>query len=229
MFFGIDLRLASVSVLGMTIQDGLSLVTGWGTAPLAEDHFDGQSIKNIDGLAASIRDALVKANFKRNLKYPCASVAIPQEKIISKILPFSISLKKRELEDFALIKMAQYLPFPLSETYLDFAVLGNSLNQPGMQDVLIVASHQEEVNPRVEAIARAGVRVAAVDVDVFAAQRCLNWLQEEEIPEGQGVIKMLMSRAGPSPRSSATHSSAVITACGLALKGQRKGRGCDGN
>lgn len=66
----------------------------------------------------------------------------------------------------------QYVPYPLTRMYLDYMVLGNSVNQPGQMDVLMVAAPKALVNKQVKAVKMADLVPVIVDVAPLSAANC---------------------------------------------------------
>lgn len=79
-------------------------------------------------------------------------------------------MTQSELEMTLMEEAEQYIPFDINDVYLDFFILGESLERSDMMDVLFVASKKEMVDDYSSAIRNAGLKPMVVDVDVFALE-----------------------------------------------------------
>ncbi len=86
------------------------------------------------------------------------------------------------MEDQILVEADQYVPYSLDEVNLDFEVQGITENDPEMVDVLLAASRRENVEDRVEALAKAGLEASIVDVEAFAMENAFS-VFSEQLPE----------------------------------------------
>lgn len=88
-------------------------------------------------------------------------------------------MSERELRDAVAVQADQLLPFDRSSGVMDCQILEAAQGaEEEMMKVLLVAARKEEIQRRVDLVARAGYEVAAVDVDAFSALAC--FLTEEE-------------------------------------------------
>ena len=77
-----------------------------------------------------------------------------------------------------MIEADQHVPYPLDEVNFDFEVQGINRNNPEMVDVLLVVSRRENVNDRVEALLKAGLKTSIVDVESFAMENTFSLLSD---------------------------------------------------
>jgi type IV pilus assembly protein PilM len=74
----------------------------------------------------------------------------------------------KELQEQVFWEAEQYLPFDVSEVYLDFQVL--SRTKSGTTDVVLVAAKKGSVDSYIGAIEQSGLKAKIVDLDTFALQ-----------------------------------------------------------
>lgn len=159
-------------------------VEGYGREPLPSDALDGNVIKDTEAVANCIKKLCERA--KLNCKQ--VALAVPDSAVISKIVQINDGLNDAEMEELVIIEADKYIPYPIDEINLDFEILGHSTKNSAMLDVLIVASRAENVNSRVEAIARAGLEARVVDVESYAVERAAQQLTNELPAGGQDKI-----------------------------------------
>jgi type IV pilus assembly protein PilM len=84
-------------------------------------------------------------------------------------------MTERELRDAVEVQADQLLPFDRSSVIIDSQILESTQGEDEeMMRVLLVAVRHDEVDKRLELVRRAGIEVAAVDVDAFAALACFS-------------------------------------------------------
>lgn len=110
-------------------------------------------------------------NLRDNLKISPkgAATAVSGHSVIVKKAEIS-TMSRSELEQTLMIEAEQYIPFDINDVYLDFHILGESLERQDMMDVLFVASKKELVDDYSSVIKNAGLKPMIVDVDVFAIE-----------------------------------------------------------
>ncbi len=154
-------------------------VEGYGSASLPENAMEGNTIKDIDAVASSIRKVISNAHFSSKL----VALAVPDSSAISKIIQVNDGLSQQEIEEVVVAEADKYIPYPIDEINIDFSVIGPSVKNTAMVDVLIVASRTENVSNRLEVIARAGLEAKIVDVESYAVERA-SQLLKQELPAG---------------------------------------------
>ena len=171
----IDISSAAVKLLELS-KTGASLrVESFAVAPLhQEEPLADKNITNVNVIADAIKIALTRS--KSKLKQ--ATVAVAGAAVIQKIITLPGSLNDIEMEEEILMEADQYVPYSLDEVNFDFEVQGVNEKNPTLVDVLIVASRKENVDDRVEALLKAGLKARLVDVDTFAMENAFSLLSD---------------------------------------------------
>lgn len=181
---GIDISSTCVKAIEISGKDDNRCVEGYGAALLPPAAVDGHTIKDIDAVAECIKQLLAR----NDLKSKFAVVSVPDSSVISRIMQVNDGLNDSEIEELILMEADKYIPYPIEEISLDFEVLGHSIKNAAMLDVLIVASRSENVTTRVEALNKAGLQTKIVDVDSFAIERAVQLIAKELPAQGQDKI-----------------------------------------
>lgn len=181
---GIDISSSSVKVLEISASDDKYRIESFGNEMLPANAVEGNTIKDIDAVAASVKRAIVKAH----LTTKSVVLAVPDSAVISKLVQINDGLNDAEIEEIILTEADKYIPYPIDEINIDFEVIGHSPKNAAMLDVLIVASRAENVSSRVEAISRAGLEAKIVDVESFAMERAVQLLSHDLPANGQDKI-----------------------------------------
>lgn len=181
---GIDISPTSVKLIEISGRNGQRCVEGYGCMTLPPNAVDGHEIKDVDMVANCIRQLITKERMSSKF----ASIALPDSAVISKVLQVSDGFEEKEIEEFILMEADKYIPYPIDEINMDFELMGPSLKNPSMNDVLLVASRSENVNTRVEAVTKAGLIVKSVDVESFAIERTISLLTREISTHGKDNV-----------------------------------------
>ncbi|MFN5745300.1 MAG: type IV pilus assembly protein PilM [Methylococcaceae bacterium] len=164
---GIDISNTSVKVVELA-----SVETGFdvrGYAVTAIPSVDaGSEIKN-DSRIEAIGSAVRKAVKQSGTRLTRAAAAVSGSSVISRTLQVSSTLNEDEIEAQIELEAEQYIPYPVDEVSFDFSIQGPS-SQPGMIDVLVVASRKAFVEDRAAALEWAGLKAEIIDVDSFAME-----------------------------------------------------------
>lgn len=181
---GIDISSSAVKILEISGSPEQLIVEGYGRELLPPNALDGNIIKDVEVVASCIK----KLYDRSRLTCKQVALAVPDSAVISKIVQINDGLNDEEMEELVVIEADKYIPYPIDEINLDFEILGHSAKNSAMLDVLIVASRAENVNSRVEAVARAGLEAIVVDVESYAVERAVQQLTEELPAGGQDKI-----------------------------------------
>ncbi len=172
---GIDISTAAVKVLELSKAGSRYRVESYGVVPLPQDAVVDKNIANVDVVADAIKMAVKQSGTKE--KNAC--VAVAGSSVMTKIIQMSGSLSPDEMEDQIFIEADQYVPYALDEVNLDFEIQGKNETNPDMVDVLLAASRRENVEDRVEALTKAGLKAKIVDVEAFSMENAFLLLSEQ--------------------------------------------------
>jgi len=176
---GIDISTAAIKILELSRTGVRYRVESYAVAPLPQDAVVDKTITNTDVIAEAIQAAIKQAGTKT--KNAC--VAVAGSSVMTKVISMPASLSEDEMEEQIMVEADQYIPYSLDEVNLDFEVQGVNANNLEMVDVLLAASRRENVEDRVEALEKAGLKAAIVDVEAFAMENAFSVLADL-LPEG---------------------------------------------
>ncbi len=175
---GVDISTAAIKLLELSWSGSRYKVESYAVSPLPLDAVVDKSITDIDVIANAIKAAVKQSGTKTKK----ACVAVAGSSVMTKIISMPATLSEDEMEDQILVEADQYVPYSLDEVNLDFEVQGITENDPEMVDVLLAASRRENVEDRVEALAKAGLEASIVDVEAFAMENAFS-VFSEQLPE----------------------------------------------
>lgn len=182
---GIDISTAAVKLLELSKAGARYRVESYAVAPLPQDAVIDKNIANVDVIAETIKIAVKQSGTK--LKQ--AAVAVAGSSVMTKMITMPLALTDDELEEQIMVEADQYVPYSLDDVSFDFEVQHENENNPELVDVLFAASRKENVNDRVEALTKAGLKARVVDVEAFAIENAFTLLADQlpDAIEGQTV------------------------------------------
>lgn len=175
---GIDISTAAVKLLELSKAGARYRVESYSVAPLPQDAVIDKSIANVDVIAGAIKTALKNSG----TKVKQAAVAVAGSAVMTKIITMPATWAGDEMEEQIMLEADQYVPYSLDEVNFDFEIQGTNENNPEMVDVLLAASRKENVDDRVEALSKAGLKAKIVDVEAFAMENAFTLLADQ-LPE----------------------------------------------
>ncbi len=202
----IDISTAAVKLLELSKTGNRYKVESYAIAPLPQDAIIDKNIANVNVISEAIRVALKRSESK--LKR--VTVAVSGSAVMTKIISMPGSLSDDEMEEQIMIEADQYVPYSLDEVNFDFEVQNVNENNPDMVDVLFVASRKENVDDRVEALSKAGLKAHVVDIEAFAMENAFSLLSDQ-FADSTGAQTVAISDIGSTMASmNVLHDGKVI-------------------
>lgn len=188
---GLHIGATSLKLLCLTKSGDKLQVENYAAVPLPQGAVLEKEVKDSAAMTAAVKQLVAQTGGK--IKQ--VAIALPDNAIISKVIQMDGSLSEMKLEELVQFEAEQHLPHPLDEVSLDFQVLGPNAKNPQLVDVLLVASHKNNVESRVAAILAGGMQVKVVDVESYAIERACQLLRDEWPEQGnqQTVAVFLLS------------------------------------
>src|ERR687896_1396488 len=83
---------------------------------------------------------------------------------------------EKQLNNAVRFRAQEALPIPLDEAVLDYQILSDTINEEGVRirRVLLVVAYRDLVDRYVAACRKAGIKLAGIDLEGFAALRALS-------------------------------------------------------
>jgi len=168
-FFALDIGTNAVRVaqLSSNSPDSWSL-THFGYAPLDEKVASSSSPEALRKLGEVIMTAVGQSGIKtKNVV-----VGLPSQKTFTTVIEVPL-MPENELRNTIKYQVDQYIPMAVNEAKVDWALLGTSLHDPKMQEVLIASTANAYAEERLEFVESLGLNVIAAEPDPLAMIRSL--------------------------------------------------------
>jgi len=168
-FFALDIGTNAVRVvqLSSTGPDSYGLAH-FGYAPLDDKLTSSSSPEALRKLGEVIMTAVGQSGIKtKNVV-----IGLPSSKTFTTVIEVPV-MPENELRNTIKYQVDQYIPMAVNEAKVDWALLGTSLHDPKMQEVLIASTANTYAEERLEFIENLGLNVIAAEPDPLAMIRSL--------------------------------------------------------
>ena len=160
---GLDIGSSSVKAVELQGSEGAYKLAGFGFALLPPEAIVQGSFMNAPEIANAISEA-------------CSQLRGKPSKVAASVSGHSVIVKRislptqsqEELDETIRWEAEQYIPFDINEVNIDYQILMEDGSE-GQMDVLLVAAKKDLIDDYQAVIADAGMSLAVMDVDAFAA------------------------------------------------------------
>lgn len=162
---GLDIGSTSIRAVEASRSKEHTLVTNFGQAILPEGAVVGGVVKDDRAVTSALRQLWTAQRFKTK----SVILGVSHQQVIVRDVEVS-NLPPKEMRQALPFQVRDVLPMPADQALLDFY----PLEDPGKNDTvigLLIAAPKEAVIHTVQAVERAGLHVAGVDLACFAALR----------------------------------------------------------
>jgi len=168
-FFALDIGTNAVRVAQLSSNGPESWnLVHFGYAPLDEKISSSSSPEALRKLGEVIMTAVGQSGIKtKNVV-----IGLPSNKTFTTVIEVPV-MPENELRNTIKYQVDQYIPMAVNEAKVDWALLGTSLHDPKMQEVLIASTANSYAEERLEFIENLGLNVIAAEPDPLAMLRSL--------------------------------------------------------
>ena len=175
---GVDICAASVKMVDIQRQQGILHLKSYAIESLSP----GMVVDKLIVDTEAVGEAIARLVRRCQVADYEAATALSGSAVITKIIDMDIALNDVEREAQIRLDADQYIPYPLEEVNLDFEVLGPSLIEDHMVQVLLAASRSENVDQRVDALTFGGLKTRIIDIESHAIERAFT-VMADNLPE----------------------------------------------
>lgn len=167
---GLDIGSSGVRAAELTLgRHGVTL-DRFGQVALPEGAMHEGEVRDVDAVAAALKQLWAQAKFGSKR----VAVGVANQRVIVRQvdLPW---LPVGEMRKSLAFQVQDFIPMPVEEAILDFHPLEEFTSDSGtrMMRVLLVAASRDMVNGMLEAVTKAGLQPAGVDLNSFALLRSM--------------------------------------------------------
>lgn len=182
---GIDIGASSVKlVLLQETKSGYQL-KGLDREPLPPEAVVDNSIMDSNAVVTAIRELITR----NHLKAMDVATSVSGHSVIIRKISLPL-MTEDELDRSIQWEAGQYIPFEMSEVFLDYHILGSDPNDQGQMEVILVAAKKDFVDEYLLAIKESGLNPVVVDIDCFAIENIYCSVYEDESLHVVGLIDL---------------------------------------
>jgi type IV pilus assembly protein PilM len=166
---GLDIGPGFIKLIKINADESPHVIEGLSVEALPPGVIAKDEIKD----PAAIKRALTNVLNESGVNVKNVAFAIPRSSTIIKTIAVDKRLNAADIESRAWIEANHHFPDLVGDIYLDFDVLGPSVQDPSQLDLLLVACRKDHVKPYLDVLNESGLNVKVVDVNCYALQRAL--------------------------------------------------------
>ena len=194
-FFALDIGTNAVRVVQLS-SSGQDMWTlqHYGYAPLDEKTAIASSAENKRRLGEVIMTAIGQSGIHtKNVV-----IGLPSNKTFTTIVDVP-AMQESELKATMKYQIDQYIPMAIDEAKVDWVSLGQSLHDPGKQEILLTSTAIQYAEERLESIEALGFNVIAAEPEPIAMIRSL-------LPAGVGDARLIIDMGETSTDLAVTYA-----------------------
>src|SRR5690606_1250726 len=167
-FFGLDIGTTAVRVVQLRGSGPTKALVRYGYAPLEGNIGMSDAKADQQKVLSIIRDLLDQAKISTK----DVAVGLPSNRVFTTVVDLE-KLAPAELHKTLLYQADSLIPMPVSESKLDWALLGDSPKEKDKVEVLLSSVANEFVESRLDMLESIGLNVIAFEPDSLALARAL--------------------------------------------------------
>ncbi|MDQ3065285.1 MAG: type IV pilus assembly protein PilM [bacterium] len=167
-FFGLDIGTTAIRVVQLRGSGSTKALVKYGYVPIestvALSDAKADQMKVVQAVSDLITQASISARD--------VAVGLPSNKVFTTIVDMD-KLPPSELEKTLMYQADSLIPTPVSESKIDWALLGDSPKEPGKVEVLLSSVPNDFVETRLDMLESIGLNVIAFEPENLAIARAL--------------------------------------------------------
>jgi type IV pilus assembly protein PilM len=167
-FFGLDIGTTALRVVQLRGTGEVKALAHYGFMPLENAIAMSDSVADHQKLAQSIKQ-LISAT---GISTDNVAVGLPSQRVFTTIVDID-RLNDNEIAQSIQLQADSLIPTPLDDSKLDWAVVGDSTQDPNKVEVLLSSVTNEYVEARLDMLESIGLNVIAFEPDNLAIARSL--------------------------------------------------------
>lgn len=181
-FFAVDIGTTAVRVVQLSQSGNGWTLSNYGYAPIDAKTAASSSQESKKKLG----DVIMTAVGQSGIKAKNVVIGLPSNKTFTTIIEVQAS-SEAELKSTLKYQLDQYIPMAINEAKVDWALLGPSLHDPAMQEVLVSSTANAYAEEQLELIEALGFNVIGAEPDPIAMVRSL---MPANVSDGQLIINI---------------------------------------
>lgn len=168
-FFGLDIGTTAVRVVQLRGSGQARSLVKYGYAPIDSNIALSDAKADQQKVAKIVMDLVEQAGIiSRDV-----AVGLPSSRVFTTVIDMD-KLSPAELQKSIMFQADSFIPTPVAESKLDWALLGDSQKEAGKVEILLSSVPNEFVETRLDMLESVGLNVIAFEPDSLALVRALS-------------------------------------------------------
>lgn len=167
-FFGLDIGTTSIRVVQLRGSGAVKALDRYGSMPVA-GNIAASDAKADQQKLAQVIVQLVK---QVGITTKNVAVGVPSNKVFTTVVDME-KLSQAEMAKTIRYQADSFIPTPLAESKIDWALLGDSPKDPTKSEVLLSSVSNNYVEAKLDVLEAVGFNVIAFEPDTFAVMRSI--------------------------------------------------------
>ena len=167
-FFGLDIGTSSIRVVQLRGGGPIKTLDRYGSAPVAGNI----SVSDAKPDQQKLAQAIVQLVKQAGITTKNVAVGVPSNRVFTTVVDME-KLSQAELAKTIRYQADSFIPTPLTESKIDWALLGDSPKDPTKSEVLLSSVSNSYVEGRLDMLESVGFNVVAFEPDTFAVMRAI--------------------------------------------------------
>ncbi len=175
--FGLDIGFSSIKVMQIVDHGKKQQVVGYGVASYSPKTTKDGVIEDLEGLAKVTKE-LFENGIVGAIDTRRVALTVPVAKTYNRIVTLPI-MNKKDLDSAVQMETSQYVPVPLDELYIDYAITAQTKENV---ELLVVAVPKKIIDSYMTFTRMLGLEVVAIETTISAASRLVAHSEREKSP-----------------------------------------------
>jgi type IV pilus assembly protein PilM len=167
-FFGLDIGTSSIRVVQLRGGGPIKTLDRYGSAPAAGNI----SLSDAKADQQKLAMAVVQLCKQAGITTKNVAVGVPSNRVFTTVIDME-KLSPAELAKTIRYQADSFIPTPLAESKIDWALLGDSPKDPTKSEVLLSSVSNAYIESKLDILEGVGFNVIAFEPDTFAVMRSI--------------------------------------------------------
>jgi len=167
-FFGLDIGTTSIRVVQLRGSGAIKTLDRYGSVPATHS----MAVSDAKADQQKLVQSVVQLCKQAGITTKNVAVGVPSSRVFTTIVDME-KLSPTELAKTIRYQVDSFIPTPLAESKIDWALLGDSPKDPTKSEVLLSSVSNDYIEGRLDILEGAGFNVIAFEPDTFALMRAI--------------------------------------------------------
>ncbi len=169
--FSLDITDTSLKIVKLKKKKKFLSLASFKKTEIKAGIIKGGEIQDEKALTEIIKESLDNVSGQKlNTEYVVAS--LPEEKSFLQVIQMP-KMSTEELKEAVYFEAENYIPLPVEQVYLDFQIIPPVYDHLDHLDVLVVALPKKVVDPYINSLTKADLKIKALEIESLAIARAL--------------------------------------------------------